>query len=111
MLFGCGYRLFAIFRRDHFKPGARQQIAKNATIVLLIFDDEDALAHACPTRVSTAMGSVKEKVEPLPSFESTRSRPPCISMFLLEMVSPSQEPPFLRVVDESACWNSSKIRA
>ena len=51
----------------------------------------------------TLTGSMKEKVEPLPTTESTQMRPPCISMMRFDMASPKPVPPFLRVIELSAC--------
>ena len=55
---------------------------------------------------STLTGIVNENVDPAPCFESTQIFPPCISIIRLEIVSPSPVPPFLRVIELSACWNS-----
>jgi hypothetical protein len=32
--------------------------------------------------------------------------PPCISMMRFEITSPKPVPPFLRMIELSACWNS-----
>src|SRR5215207_3427389 len=56
-------------------------------------------------------GISKAKVEPRPSVDSTQMRPPCSSTIRLAMLNPSPVPPFSRVLDVSACWNSSKMRA
>src|SRR6516164_7432792 len=40
--------LLAILRFDHFESGTRQQIAHNPTIILLVLDHKNALAHARP---------------------------------------------------------------
>ena len=37
-------------------------------------------------------------------------RPPCSSTIFFAIASPSPVPPFLRVLELSTCWNSSKIR-
>ena len=49
---------------DQLVAGARQQIADDAPIVLLVLDDEDALGHAACSRAPTCSGSVKVNVEP-----------------------------------------------
>jgi hypothetical protein len=59
--------------------------------------------HAASTCRSTITGSVKVKVEPWPSCDSTQIFPPCISMMRLDMASPKPVPPFLRVMALSAC--------
>ncbi len=50
---------FAIRRFDNFKIGAREQIPQELSVVLLILDDQDALAHAWPVCASTRTGTVK----------------------------------------------------
>jgi len=60
---------------------------------------------------STFVGKVNENVDPRPGLDSTHSRPPCNSMMRFAIASPRPVPPFLPVIDESACWNSSKIFA
>ena len=52
---------------------------------------------------------MKEKVDPSPRADSTQRRPPCSSTIRREIDSPSPLPPFVRVLELSACWNSSKI--
>jgi len=55
--------------------------------------------------------TVNQKLEPSPSRLSTPMVPPIISTRLLLIDSPSPLPPYLRVVEESACekdWNSRK---
>ena len=61
------------------------------------------MGHATATCCSTRTGTVKENVEPFPTAESTQIRPPCISMMRLEIASPKPVPPFLRVIELSAC--------
>ena len=51
----------------------------------------------------TVTGSAKENVEPSATRDSTQIFPPCISIMRLEMASPSPVPPFLRVIELSAC--------
>src|SRR6478672_7375861 len=60
---------------------------------------------------STETGSVNENVEPCPTTDSTQIFPPCISIIRFEMASPRPVPPFLRVIELSACWNSWKSLA
>ena len=58
-----------------------------------------------PAQISS--GTVKENTLPFPTPLSTRIQPPINSTRRFEIVSPSPEPPYLRVVDESACVNRS----
>ena len=50
------------------------------------------------------MRAVNQKVEPWPGTLSTPTSPPMSSASLREMASPSPVPPYLRVVEVSACW-------
>jgi len=49
--------------------------------------------------------AVNQKVEPLPSSLSTPIDPPSSSQSLRLIASPSPVPPYLRVVEASACVN------
>src|SRR6516162_8088255 len=69
----------------HLISGPVQEIAEDLPIVLLILDHKYALAHALPACCSTRKVTVKKNVEPLPSFESARRRPPCISTIRFAM--------------------------
>src|SRR6266852_5265996 len=64
---------------------------------------------AAPNCCSTLTGMLKEKVDPSPGADSSQIRPPCISTMRLAMDNPSPLPPFVRVDELSACWNSPKI--
>jgi hypothetical protein len=55
---------------------------------------------------STILGSRIVKVEPRPGSLSTVMSPPIIWQKRLLIASPSPVPPYLRVVDASACENS-----
>src|SRR6266516_1638597 len=101
----------AVFSLNDLEISAREQIAQDLPIVFLILDHADALAHHCPAWASTRTGSVKENVDPLPGSDSTQIRPPCNSMMRLAIDKPRPVPRFLRVMELSACWNSSKILA
>ena len=46
---------------------------------------------------------------PQPGSLSTQMRPPIISTSLDEMLRPRPVPPYLRVVEPSACVNASKM--
>src|SRR5262249_44784536 len=106
-----GERLLAVLGLGELVAGVAEQIAQDLPVVFLILDHKDVPAHDCPTCCSTLTGSVNENTDPAPSRDSPQSRPPCISMMRLAMARPRPVPPFLRVIDESACWNSSKIFA
>ena len=56
-------------------------------------------------------GTVNQKVLPTPSSLSTPISPPIAATSWREMASPSPVPPYLRVVEESACEKVSKSRA
>src|SRR5262249_50307962 len=99
----------AVLGFDQLPAGGPQQIAQDLAIVLLILHHKNSLCHVCTTCFSTLTGTVNEKVEPRPRSDSTHNRPPCISMIRLEIDKHNPVQPFLRVIDESACWNSSKI--
>ena len=102
-------RGLAVVSLDQFVARRSKQVAQYPAIILVVLDDQDALRHAAPTCRSTLTGSVSETVEPWPSYDSTQMRPPCISTMRLEIARPRPVPPFLRVAEFSACWNSSKI--
>src|SRR5262245_59056950 len=89
----------------------RDALASHRTYADCLPDPQDALAHDCPACASTRTGTVKQNVDPLPGSDSTQIRPPCISMMRLAIDRPRPVPPFLRVIELSACWNSSKIFA
>src|SRR6516164_5280648 len=87
----------------HLISGTAQEVAEDLPIVLLVLDDQNALAHAASTCRATFTGRVNANVEPWPGCDSTQIRPPCISMIRLEIASPKPVPPFLRVIALSAC--------
>src|SRR6185503_1412338 len=95
---------------DNLMTDAAEQVAQDLPVVFLVLDHKN-LAHAFSTCRSTLTGNSNEKVEPRPGSDSTHSLPPCISMMRREIARPSPVPPFSLVVEESACWNSSKILA
>src|SRR5471030_1092615 len=105
-LVDCG---LAIVCLDHFHVDTAQEVTQDLPIVFLVFDHEDTFSHAGCTCRSTLRGMLNENVDPCPSCESTHSRPPCISTVRFEIARPRPVPPFSLVVEESACWNSSKI--
>src|SRR6516165_4739498 len=88
----------------HLISGTAQEVAEDLPIVLLVFDHQNALAHAAASTCrSTITGSVNVKVEPWPSCDSTQIRPPCISIMRFDMASPKPVPPFFLVIALSAC--------
>src|SRR6516164_6224115 len=103
----CGSeRLLAVLGLGDLIVGRRQHIANDLTIIWLVLDHKNALAHAASTCRSTITGSENVNVEPWPGCDSTQILPPCISMMRLDIASPRPVPPFLRVIALSACWNS-----
>src|SRR5262245_43696063 len=101
-----GERLLTVLGLDQFVAGVAEQVAQDLPIVFLVLDHQYALAHVGLACCSTSTGSKTKKVEPCPGRESTQIRPPCISIIRFEIASPSPVPPFLRVIELSACWNS-----
>src|SRR5262245_37186394 len=109
LLFRLRHAVLARDGLDHLDTCAAQEQAHDASVLLVILDDQHALAHALPACRSIRSGTVKENVDPWPSTDSTQRRPPWSSTMRREMDSPSPLPPFARVLELSACWNSSKI--
>src|SRR3990172_3677641 len=107
--FGQRHAVLPPHALDHRVAGAWQEVAHDAAVLLVVLDDQDAPAHRFTAGGSTRTGRVNEKVEPFPGLDSTQMRPPWSSMIRLAMESPRPVPPFFRVVELSACWNSSKI--
>src|SRR5439155_7948776 len=106
----CG-RLHPFFPGHRFEDliaDTREQVTHDAPVILFVFDDQYPLAHVASLCRSTRTGSVNRKVEPVPRLDSTHMRPPCISIIFLAMVRPRPVPPFVLVLELSACWNSSK---
>jgi len=66
-------------------------------------DTETRAAHS-----SLCSGRSKKNLVPLPGWVSKAICPWWLSTMLLQMLSPSPVPPFLRVSVESACMNFSK---
>src|SRR6516162_1956635 len=110
MLRGSGaQRLLAVADLEDLESSMAKEIAKDPPIVLLVLDNKNAFGHASPTCCSTSTGTSRKNVEPVPSFDSTQIRPPCIATIRRAIDRPSPVPPFGLVVELSACWNSSKI--
>ena len=68
-------RLLAVLGLVHFVVGARQQVAQDLPIVLLVLDHQNAFGHGCLACCSALTGSVNEKVEPWPTLDSTQILP------------------------------------
>src|SRR5262249_20909184 len=98
-------------RLDQLEARLGEEEAQDPPVLLVILHDQDPLAHERATDRSTRKGSVNRKVEPRLSADSTQIRPPCISTMRFAIARPRPVPPFFRVVELSACWNSSKIFA
>ena len=64
---------------------------------------------ACAVAGWTPRRAVKWNTLPAPGSLSTHRRPPIRDTSCTEIVSPRPVPPYLRVVDVSACENASKI--
>src|SRR5438309_1840952 len=70
--------------------------------------EEDERARTCPASAHCfflieGAARMDAKVEPWPAVDSTQIFPPCISMIRFEIASPRPVPPFLRVIELSAC--------
>src|SRR6185369_16256313 len=89
-----------IDRLQDLVADAGEQVSQDRAIILLIFDNEDALAHAARAS-STRTARVKQNREPLPGSDSTQMRPWCISTIRLAIARPSPVPPLARVLELS----------
>src|ERR1700687_4196428 len=107
MMRACGgQRLLAVADLNDVVAGMGEKIAEDEPIVLLVLDHKNAFGHAFPTCCSTLIGTLTKKVEPQPSSDSPQIRPPFMAMIRLAIDRPSPVPPFVLVVELSACWNS-----
>src|SRR5262245_66387844 len=88
---------------------AREEVAQDTPVGLMIFNNKDSLVHETSTWRSTLTGKMNMNVAPAPTFDSTQMRPPCISTIRLAIASPRPVPPFARELEPLTCWNSSKI--
>src|ERR1700733_8777331 len=111
LLFRRGNAGLTVPRFCHLVADAAEKIAENLPVILLILDDENALAHAFPACCSARTGSSTKNVEPPPRADSTQSLPPCISTMRLAIDRPSPVPPLALVCVFSDCLNSSNILA
>src|SRR2546427_3738277 len=102
-----GDPLLAVHRLQEPVRRPAQQLPHDFPVVLVVLDVEyPPVAHARPP--SACRGTVKKKVDPLPSSLSTQIRPPCISTSRFVMLSPSPVPPYSRVIAASTWRNSAK---
>ena len=69
-------------------------------------------ARSCRAACASARERQREgrRSSPGPGSNSTQMRPPCSSTIRRAIARPRPVPPFLRVLELSTCWNSSKIR-
>src|SRR6266550_2387245 len=100
-------RLLPARRLERLVSLRLEDVAKELHVLLVVLDDEDALAahEADPT------GIVKVNVLPLPGSDSTQILPPCSSTRLLDRARPRPVPSERSRSVSRACWNSSKMRA
>src|SRR5438034_4990760 len=102
-----GDPLLAIRRLQQPVGRPAQQLPDDLPVVLVVLDVEHRpLVHPRPP--SACRGTVKKKVDPLPSSLSTQMRPPCSSTRRFVMLSPSPVPPSSRVIAASTWRNSAK---
>src|SRR5262245_21407199 len=99
--FGGANPLLSVGSLDDRIARAAEEVAQDAAQVVLVFDDQDALAHAMALRLSATIGSSSWKVAPSPSLDSTQMRPPCISTICLAMARPRPVPPLALVLELS----------
>src|SRR3989475_7347688 len=103
-----GDPLLAVHRLQEPVRRPAQQLPHDLPVVLVVLDVEHPpVAHARPP--SACRGTVKKKVDPLPSSLSTPIRPPCISTSRFVMLRPSPVPPYSRVIVVSTWRNSAKM--
>src|SRR5437773_7133576 len=101
-----GDPLLAVRRLQQLVGRPAQQLSHDLPVVLVVLDVEHPqAAHAPPP--SACKGTVKKKVDPLPSSLSTQIRPPCISTSRFVMLSPRPVPPNSRVIAASTWRNSA----
>src|SRR5215470_11250533 len=98
---------FGCFTLDGLVALNLEHVAHELAVLLVVFDDKDQFASHYPSPLMF-VGSVKVKVEPLPTSLSTQIFPPCSSTNFLAKVSPSPVPSILCVESEPTCRNSSK---
>src|SRR5438034_1247696 len=102
-----GDPLLAIRRLQQPVGRPAQQLPDDLPVVLVVLDVEHRpLVHPRPP--SACRGTVKKKVDPLPSSLSTQMRPPCSSTSRFVILSPSPVPPYSRVIAASTWRNSAK---
>src|SRR5262244_2792927 len=55
---------------------AREEVAQDTPVGLMIFNNKDSLVHETSTWRSTLTGKMNMNVAPAPTFDSTQMRPP-----------------------------------
>ena len=102
-------------RGDH--APADEHLFEQAPVRGVVVDDEDRQVSQIDRvrngrrrggAFATAKLAVKWNVLPLPASLSTQRRPPISCTSCDEMVRPSPVPPYVRVVEPSACVKASK---
>ena len=102
-------------RRDH--APADEHLFEQAPVRGVVVDDEDGQVSQIDRvgnrrhgggAVTSAKLAVKWNVLPLPASLSTQRRPPISCTSCDEMVRPSPVPPYVRVMEPSACVKASK---
>src|SRR3982751_6771978 len=98
----------ASHRFDRLVAGTGEQVAHDAAVVLVVFDDQDRLGHGTSEAGTAApgsfvAGSVKQNVAPASVDCSSHNRPPCSSTMRREIARPSPEPALSLVLESSAC--------
>src|SRR5438445_6275092 len=107
----------AIGRGERLVAGRADDPLRDIEVVGVVLDHENTgHRHDLAPSVSWSAegarmrtGSVKRNVLPWPRVLSTHRRPPCKATRRFEIARPRPVPPYLRVVDESAWRNSSKM--
>ena len=113
-------RRAAVHRRRPHAPVGQHLLEDAAVGGVVVHDQHRQAVQVRPAAPAAAGGApslarpnraVKWNVLPWPTSLSTQMRPPIRSTSCAEIVSPRPVPPYLRVVELSACANGSKIAA
>src|SRR5262249_4436985 len=87
-----------------------EHVPDELLVLFVVFDDKDQFASHYPSPL-TFVGSVKVKVEPLPTSLSTQILPPCNSTNFFASVNPRPVPSLFRASAVPTWRNSSKTFA
>src|SRR6185369_859109 len=110
----------AVHRGEGLVTGRADDPRRDVEVVRVVLDDEhprhQRAAPVCVSRAvsppaRTRIGRVKWNVLPRPTSLSTQMRPPCKVTSRFEIARPRPVPPYRRVVELSACRNSSNTYA